>query len=75
MNRAIIINISKLEVKCMKSEDMPLGLGMALAQNTEAMKKFSNLSEKEKQIIIEGTHSISSKTEMHRYVNNIADKN
>lgn len=55
----------------MKNDEMPLGLGMALAQNAEAMKKFSNLSECTKQQIIDGTHQINSKKEMHQYVENI----
>jgi len=50
---------------------MPIGLGMALAQNPKAMEKFSALSEDKKQEIINGTHSISSREEMHRYVDKI----
>lgn len=56
----------------MENYEMPMGLGMALAQNPEAMKIFSNLSENQKHQIIEGTHSIASKSEMHQYVENIA---
>ncbi len=55
----------------MKQGDMPIGLGMALAQNPKAMKKFAMLSDAEQQKIIEGTHAIHSKQDMHRYVNNI----
>ena len=47
---------------------MPIGLGMALAQNPEAMQKFAMLSDDKKEEIIAGTHSIQSKEEMHRYV-------
>ena len=44
-------------------EELPLGLGMALAQHPEAMARFSALSEKEQQAIINGTHAVRSKEE------------
>lgn len=47
---------------------MPMGLGMALAQNETAMKNFSALSDSEKQKIIDGTHFVESKSEMKQYV-------
>ncbi len=55
----------------MTKDQMPLGFGMALAQNPQAMEKFALLSEDKKQELISGTHSIKSRQEMHRYVNNI----
>lgn len=55
----------------MEKHEMPLGFGMALAQNSEAMQKFAMLSEDKKQEIIVGTHSVKSKEEMHQYVNNL----
>lgn len=55
----------------MEKNEMPIGLGMALAMNPEAMQKFASLSETKKQEIINGTHTISSKTEMREYVENI----
>lgn len=55
----------------MEHDEMPLGLGMALAQNYEAMQKFAALSENKKQEIIRGTHAVSSKEEMRQYVENI----
>jgi len=51
--------------------DIPLGFGMALAQNPPAMEKFSGLSEEEKRKIIDGTHAVNSKTEMKKYVADI----
>ncbi len=50
---------------------IPVGLGMALAQRPEAMEKFAALSEAKKQEIINGTHSVSSKEEMRQYVDKI----
>lgn len=59
----------------MKKNEMPMGLGMALAQNPEAMRKFAALSEEKQQEIINGTHAVSSKAEMQRYVENIKSEN
>lgn len=47
---------------------MPMGLGMALAENLEAMNYFSSLSAEQQQQIIDHTHSIQSKQEMRQYV-------
>lgn len=58
----------------MNNKEMPIGLGMCLAMNPEAMKKFSNLSDLQKHEIVNGTHSITSKAEMQQYVNNIMVK-
>lgn len=53
------------------SGDVPLGFGMALAQNTEALNKFASLSENERKTLIEGAHNVNSRQEMREYVNNI----
>lgn len=58
----------------MKNYEMPIGFSMALALNTEAMEKFAMLNETQKQEIIDGTHSIKSKEEMHEYVNKLTKK-
>ncbi|MBQ8296202.1 MAG: YdeI/OmpD-associated family protein [Ruminococcus sp.] len=55
----------------MERYEMPLGLGMALAQNPEAMQKFAGLTESRKREIINGTHTVSSKEDMRRYVEKI----
>ena len=55
----------------MKHDEMPMGFSMALAQNPLALQKFAMLSEDKKRQIIEGTHSVNSKQEMHEYVNKI----
>ena len=55
----------------MERNEMPVGFAMALAQNPEAMKKFAMLSQEKKQEIIDGTHSVRSKDEMHQYVNDL----
>lgn len=55
----------------MEKTEMPVGLGMALAMNPEAMEKFSSLTEKQKNKVINGTHTIQSRKEMQQYVQNI----
>ena len=51
--------------------DLPMGLGMALAQNVTAMQYFSNMSPEEQRKIIDHTHAIKSKSEMHAYVSQL----
>ena len=55
----------------MNFTELPLGFGMALAQNESAMKQFESLSESEKQAIIEQTHKVQSKSEMHQLVQSL----
>ena len=59
----------------MEKYQMPVGLGMALAQRPEAMEKFTSLSDSKKQEIINGTHSVNSKREMQLYVEKIMSEN
>lgn len=56
----------------MKNTDMPLGFGMALAQNPDAMKVFSEMPESRKAEVINGTHTVNSRSEMRQYVEKIA---
>jgi len=55
----------------MTKYEMPVGFTMALAMNPEAMQKFALLSEDGKREIIAGTHSVTSRDEMHRYVDSL----
>lgn len=59
------------EVIIMNQRDLPLGLGMALAQNESAMKRFEGMSETEKQSIIQMAKGVSSKREMRAIVDGI----
>lgn len=54
-----------------KTPSLPVGLGMALAQNVDSMNYFSSLSPDEQQEIINHTHTIQSKREMEEYVDEI----
>jgi hypothetical protein len=55
--------------------ELPLGFGMALAQNEPAMRRFETLSEAEKQSIIQQTHSVTSKREMQQLVDSLCNRN
>lgn len=51
--------------------ELPLGLGMALTQNLQTMRRFTGLSVDEQQSIIDRTHDISPKKEMRAFVDNL----
>ncbi|MBR5091201.1 MAG: hypothetical protein IK093_17380 [Ruminiclostridium sp.] len=58
----------------MRSDDkpqIPLGLGYALAENTSALKYFSELSSEKQRQIIDRTSSISSRAELRSFVRNM----
>lgn len=52
----------------MEPNDLPLGMGMALAQDTAAMERFASLPDAEKQAVIDGAHAVRSKAEMQAYL-------
>lgn len=53
------------------TKEIPMGFGMALAKNTDAMTAFARLPKEQQQSIIEQTHGISSKREMQEFVDNL----
>lgn len=52
----------------MTNMELPLGFGMALAQNEAAMKKFESMTDSEKQAILQQTHNVRSKREMQQLI-------
>lgn len=50
---------------------LPLGFGMALAQNTQAMECFSHMAAGEQAKYVEKAHHVHSKQEMSALVNSI----
>ena len=57
----------------MEKEELPLGLGMALAQHPEAMERFSTLPEAEQRAVIAGAHALRSKREMQALVERLME--
>jgi transketolase len=55
-------------------QGVPMGLGMALAQNIDAMTYFSSLGDREKEQVINQTHTIQSKDEMRQFVSSMVSK-
>lgn len=55
----------------MSKIELPLGFGMALAQNEAAMARFEALSEAEKAAVVRRTHEVGSKREMRDLVNSL----
>lgn len=56
----------------MNANKLPLGFGFALAQNPEAMKAFSGLTEAQQAEILQKAHAVSSKDEMQTLVNRLS---
>jgi len=50
---------------------VPLGFGMALAMNANAMNAYSGMTEMQKQAILGRAHQARSQQEMHEIVNSI----
>ena len=55
-----------------KQPEMPLGLGMALMKNPDALNHYSKMSNEQKRAVIENTHSINNKADMQAYVETLA---
>ena len=51
--------------------ELPLGFGIALAKNNDAMEYFSTLTPAHRREIIAHTHTNRSKEEMEKFVNNM----
>ena len=50
---------------------VPLGFGMALAQNPDAMDVFSGLTEAQRQKVLDKSRRIRSRAEMRSYVDSL----
>ena len=53
--------------------DLPLGFSMALAQNPQALSRFAELNETQRQAVVAQTHAIGSKKEMKAFVANLTE--
>lgn len=51
--------------------EVPIGLGYALAMNSNALKTFAELSSERQKQIIEGSRGVATKVEMRNFVENI----
>ena len=55
----------------MNFAEVPIGFGLALAQNEEAMNAFAMMTKEEKQAIWNRAHHARSETEMRKIVADI----
>ena len=51
---------------------VPIGFGMALAMNPQALNAYSAMSEEQKQQILNKAHNARSEKEMHDIVNSMS---
>ena len=56
----------------MDRNDLPIGFSLALGQNPEAMKAFSNFPAEKQTEILNRAQSIVSKSEMQELVNGLS---
>lgn len=54
--------------------DLPMGLGMALAENLPALEAFAALSRGEQAQVAAGAQGISSPAEMRAFVQRLTDR-
>ena len=53
-------------------KDMPIGLAFQLSMNEKAMEHFSDMTEGEKQQVLEAARSVTSKEQMRGIVSDLA---
>ena len=56
----------------MKFSEVPVGFGMALAQNETAMNAYAVMTKEQKQAVLTKAHSARSQEEMEQVVRSIA---
>lgn len=57
----------------MDFENVPIGFGMALSQNTAAMLRYAHLGEQKRQGILDKAHNARSDEEMYALVAALAN--
>ncbi len=50
---------------------VPLGFGMALARNFNAMNAYSAMTDEQKKAVLDKAHNAKSEAEMHQIVNSL----
>ncbi len=53
--------------------DMPIGFGLALAANARSMEAFSNMSDAEKEAVVEKSRHMKSRTAMEQLVSSLSE--
>ena len=55
----------------MNFQEVPIGFGMALAQNEEAVNAYAMMTKEQKNAILAKAHNVRSEQEMRQLVNSI----
>lgn len=53
------------------NEELPIGFTMELAQHSDILNRFSQLTKQEQESVIDGARNINSRNEMRNYVESI----
>ena len=53
---------------------VPLGFGMALSANMDAMNAYASMTDAQKQKLVDRAKNTRSEAEMHQLVNDIANR-
>ena len=69
-----ILQIPRNEVEEMEQNELPLGFAFTLAQDPEAMKRFSQLSQEERFRLLQRAHSAESGGEMQALVEELSSR-
>lgn len=62
-----------MEKRKHRQDELPLGFGMALAQNEKALENFAQLDERQKQRFLFEARHVRNKNEMQSIVNRIGE--
>lgn len=65
-------NILEDLMNLLNNDELPIGFGMALAKDTNAMNVFSSMNVAEQRNVIEHARHIDSKNEMQQFVSNLS---
>lgn len=66
--------MSKYKKKKAMDSDVPMGLGMALTRNLDAMEHFSSLTASQQQQVVEASRQVTSKQEMQSLVDHMKEQ-
>lgn len=53
-------------------EELPIGFGLSLAMNEQAMQRFAGMTDSAKDAVVERSRGVSSRREMEKLVEDVA---
>ena len=51
--------------------DLPIGFGLSLAANKKSMAAFAEMSDEQKQAVVDKSRTMQSRVDMQRFVNSL----